>query len=288
MKSTALKRLLLFLFFAFALSWIPWIILNKTVGYDEWFTGGHYSALVLLTGGGPAFANLLTRLITKEGWKDSKLHLNLKGNLKYYVIALLTPLLYGAVRGLLLTAKIGDFGADSEYSAAMRFVIVLQAMYMSVMLSFNTFGEEFGWRAYMNPKMEQLCGKPLTILLGGICWALWHAPLTVCGHNYGTDYPGFPWLGIVLMCGFCTCTGIFLMWLTDRTDSVYPAAIAHAVINNGALYIMQLFLLGVPEDAEITFSVRVLAFLPDTVLSAVIFGILMLVMRQRKATKPAA
>ena len=30
----------------------------------------------------------------------------------------------------------------------------------------------------------------------GIVWGLWHAPIIAMGHNYGTDYLGAPWLGM--------------------------------------------------------------------------------------------
>ncbi|MBR6420405.1 MAG: CPBP family intramembrane metalloprotease [Oscillospiraceae bacterium] len=282
-KQTALRRLLIFLAITFALSWIPAAILNHTLGYEEWFLSGHYTAAVLLFGGGPAFANVLTRLITKEGLEDSKLHLNLKGNLRYYLIALVTPLLYGVLRGVLLTARHGDFSAAGDYSGKMLAIGILQAAPYSLVMAFNTFGEEFGWRAYMNPKMEPLLGKAGTVIIGGIVWGLWHAPLTVKGHNFGTDYPGFPWLGILLMCLFCIGTGTFFMWLTDRTDSVFPASVAHAAVNNGGMIFMQLVLRGVPESLEPTLADRCLALLPEALLSFIVFGAMMLHARKKKA-----
>ena len=34
------------------------------------------------------------------------------------------------------------------------------------------------------------------------------------------------------MCVFCVFTGIIFTWLTEKTNSVFPAAFAHAVNNN--------------------------------------------------------
>jgi ABC-type Mn2+/Zn2+ transport system permease subunit len=49
----------------------------------------------------------------------------------------------------------------------------------------------------------------------------------VLGHNYGTGYPGWPYLGILAMCCFCIVLGTLLSYLAWRTQSVWPAAIGH-------------------------------------------------------------
>lgn len=63
---------------------------------------------------------------------------------------------------------------------------------------------------------------------------LWHAPVIALGHNYGLGYPGFPCTGIAAMCVFCVAFGLLLMWLTMKTGSSLPAAVAHGAINGVA------------------------------------------------------
>ena len=93
-----------------------------------------------------------------------------------------------------------------------------------------------------------LLGTAGTVLAGGILWGVWHAPLTAAGHNFGLDYAGYPYTGILAMAVICTVNGAILMWLTKRTDSVYPAAIYHACNNNGSQLIGLILLLnGIPE-----------------------------------------
>ena len=41
----------------------------------------------------PAIASLITRAVTKEGFRDMKLHLNLSGNFKWYLLAFGLPLI---------------------------------------------------------------------------------------------------------------------------------------------------------------------------------------------------
>ena len=248
-KKAEWKRVLIFFILSYALTWIPAIIMNTVVGYENYFTSNRYllfNMYLMLT---PAIANVLTRLITREGWKESFLHLNLQKNVKPYLFAVFFPPVCSIIGGMLISIFFGklDFGESFErYSPVFMLGISLTAISAAVPQAFYCFGEEFGWRAYLYPKLEKLLGTPAAIILGGIIWGVWHAPLTVEGHNFGTDYPGYPWLGILTMCLFCITVGAVLMWLTKRTGSVYPAAIAHASINGANLN--ALFANGYPED----------------------------------------
>lgn len=284
-KKTELKRLLIFLFFAFAISWIPAIIFNKTLGYHEWFETNKYPVLFWIGGFAPALANVLTRTITKEGWHDSMLHLNLKGNIKYYVAAFLIVVVLGIAEGITTTIIYGN-GDFSDMGAGLNGMqiagTILTVLVTVPLLAFNTFGEEFGWRGYMNQKMEPLLGTTGTVIVGGIIWGLWHAVLTVEGHNFGKDYDGYPWLGILLMCIFCTYIGIVLMWLTKKTGSIYPAAIMHAANNNGGGIVGQLFVSGVPEDFSQDITNRVIVSIPSMLICCV-FLVLMIIDKKRKA-----
>ena len=114
-----------------------------------------------------------------------------------------------------------------------------------VVNSLFTFGEEFGWRGYLQPKLMPLGGRKAMLLMG-VIWGMWHWPLTIQGHNYGLEYSGYPWAGMLMMLVFTTALGTFLGWVTLRSGSVWPAVIGHAAINGmGAL--PALFTLGQPN-----------------------------------------
>ena len=83
----------------------------------------------------------------------------------------------------------------------------------------------------------------LSIIIGGIVWGLWHAQLVVvAGLNFGKDYAGFPYVGIVLMCVSCIFMGAFLQLLRTRTDSVIAPTLAHAVLDSSTSVILVMFL----------------------------------------------
>ena len=284
-KKLELKRLLLFLLFAFGIAWIPAIILNAAVGYENWFSGP-YMILGLPLLYAPALANIITRRLTKEGWENSLFHFNFKGHFKYYVLAVLIPFLQGLLSNITMTLVYGhwDFQEMLERQTVPEYIgSVLLMFAMGPLFAWNTFGEEFGWRAYMNQKMEPLLGTAGTVIVGGIIWGVWHAPLTVKGHNFGTEYWGYPWLGILLMAVFCTAQGAFLMWLTKKSGSIFPAAIMHACNNAGIPQMNTFFLSGFGdlENYEPTLMQQLVCMIPYIICAAV-FTVIMIRDSKRK------
>lgn len=200
----------------------------------------------------PALGVLLTRLLTKEGFKDSWLRPHFKGNMKFYVLAYFGPgilTILGAVVYFLIFPShfssdciymkmtLEATGAATELSSmpltTLLIIQAIQAMLLGPILNFITcFGEEWGWRGYLLPKMSKKLPAIPMLLINGIIWGLWHAPLTAIGHNYGVGYPGFPFTGIAAMCGFCIVMGIFLSYVTMKTKSCIPAILGHGAINS--------------------------------------------------------
>lgn len=283
-KKLAAKRLVIFLLLAFALSWIPAILFNQLFGYHKWFETNKLPVLFWFVGYGPALANVITRKLTHEGWHESMLHLRLKGNLKYYLLAVVVVSLMSIPQGVMVTMIYGngDWSDLGTYFTWQEFFSTLMlVLTTSPLIAFNTFGEEFGWRGYMNQKMEPLLGTTGTVIVGGIVWGLWHAPLTLEGHNFGTDYAGYPYLGILAMCVMCTFWGMVLMWLTKKTGSVYPAAIFHAMINNGGSITGHLFVSGIPEDFILTIPQQLILSIP-TFAICFVFLLFMLLDNQKE------
>ena len=68
------------------------------------------------------------------------------------------------------------------------------------------------------------------MLVSGVIWGVWHTPVILMGHNY----PDSPILGVPTMIMFCIVFGIILGWLRLKSDSVWPAVIAHGAINGSA------------------------------------------------------
>src|SRR5699024_4612442 len=65
------------------------------------------------------------------------------------------------------------------------------------------------------------------LLMSGLIWGLWHAPMTLLGHNF--NQPNL-W-GLAVMLIGCILWGIFFGWLRLRSGSVWPAVIGHSALN---------------------------------------------------------
>ncbi len=220
----------------------------------------------------PSVAQLLTRLFTKEGFKNTYLRPNLKGNIRYYLASIIVRLIAAFIIMFLIWAifvdgisfRITFLLGDWQVKISNFF---FQLGLSLLILFLPALGEEWGWRGYMMPKLMKLMPKSLAIIIGGIIWGLWHAPLTISGHNFGTEYKFYPWLGILFMCVFCILLNAFLTLLTERTKSVYPAALCHAV-NNGMGDMLLLHIFAVPT------ALYKMPYVPNVILFLVRFPIL--------------
>ncbi len=106
---------------------------------------------------------------------------------------------------------------------------VLLAPFVALLLG---FGEEFGWRGYLQGELIRL-GKVRGILLLGIIWGVWHAPVIAMGHNY----PGYPVAGIFLMIGYTIGLAFVLGYAVLKSGSVLLAAYLHALNNQVAAFL---------------------------------------------------
>lgn len=275
-----IKRLLIYLALSFALAWAVFFAFILT-GHQWDGSNPNLESFAGLGMLAPFMAHVLTRLITKEGFamtgKDSMmLGISFK-NKKwiYFLFAMIVPWIYfelGHALNFLIYPEIFDPEGYRQYeiSKNMLILVPITSILQGTIVSFAAFGEEGGWRGYMMPKLMNLMGTKKAVLIGGIIWGLWHAPLTCVGHNYGTDYPGFPYVGILLMCIFCTSLGIALTYVTVKSGSVWPAAIMHAV-NNANPSILGIFtnIEKVDEIATDSFLAYILLESPTLILGMI-------------------
>ena len=180
----------------------------------------------------PAIACIVTRAVTKEGFHDMKLHLRLRGNLRYYLLAFVLPLIFVPIMEILPLVLSGHTEWLSGFTPMDTITSVMQLGSAAIVGSIGLLGEELGWRGYMNEKMEPLLGTPLTCLAGGAVWGLWHFPNDI--QNWLNGYVSFPsalqnalerMLILIML-------GIVLMWITKKADSVWPAVILHFTYNS--------------------------------------------------------
>lgn len=246
------KRIITYLAITFGITYLYEIAVIRPLVYSEdTMLQTFGSSLIVLAMFMPAMGVLLTRLITKEGFKNCWLiPKNFKKTWKYYLIGYFAPsvlTLVGTVVYFLIFPDKFDINMGyltSVYAAQglnlsveqLRVTIIAQII-MGVFLGglincITCFGEEWGWRGYLLPKMKEKMPMLPMLLVTGVIWGLWHAPLTCMGHNYGIGYWGYPVIGILAMCGFCIVMGIIFSYITLRSGSCIPAILAHGALNS--------------------------------------------------------
>ena len=295
-KRTEIKRLLLYLIFAFVPPYVLAFIYTADYGWkndNPWF--GVITSVSMFF---PAAANIITRLITKEGFSKSLLRIRLKGNMRYFVIALLLPVVCSVITAVIMAAVLLPSGSLGNMVTKMDYgklaATVLYVITMSIVFMLFGFGEEFGWRGYLTPKLEKLMPAPAAIIVSGIIWGLWHAPIIACGHDFGKGYWGDPWLGIILMCVACIGFSFYLTALTKATGSSLTAGVAHMAINNITTGLAGLMISGLAEDkliklsTELAFGYNVTAMSVLTVITLIVGAMILIRIKRSHATLDAS
>lgn len=249
MANNSTKRIVIFLVVTFALSWAYEFGVIYPANSDD-LSSLPPAAVQLLVGAvmiAPAIGVAITRLVTKEGFRGTS-HIapvDFRRTWKYWAMGYFGPFLLIVAGAALYYLVVPDsFDAEMGYVETMLppleasdfktwgLPIALAAAAVAPIANiFTCFGEEWGWRGYLLPKLLERHRVIPTLLASGIIWGLWHAPLTLIGHNYGLGYPGYPVTGIFAMCCFCTVIGVFMSFVTMKSGSCIPAALAHGSLN---------------------------------------------------------
>ena len=245
-----MKRTLIFVALTFGITWgiqIPAGIMLGT------FTAGETSAPIMLgIIAVTMFVPLLAALIAnKIVGPSERINLAIRplisSNIKTYLIAWFGPIvltLLGYVVYFLANPQLFDPNValrtieeqGVEIDPGMVPLMISSTLVSAIVVApfinaIVAFGEEAGWRGMLFPSLAERFSTRTAIVVSGVIWGLWHAPVIAMGHNFGMDYLGFPVFGILVMTLTCTFFGAFLAWLRMRSGSVWPCALAHGAFN---------------------------------------------------------
>jgi len=226
------RAVLFFLSLTFGFTWSLNLFLLMSGGLN---VGGLQIQMLI-----PAICAMVTiTFVTKERVRDFGIRL---GRIKYYAWAFLIPI---AVNGsaYLITHILGLARLDPSMPGLAPLlanapipieqlipIVLVQALFLGPLTGLPfTFGEEFGWRAFLLSKLLPL-GRGRAIILHGVIWGVWHAPVIAMGYNY----PGYPLIGPVLMVVSTIFLGTFLGWIYFASNSIVAPSLAHGAINQSA------------------------------------------------------
>ncbi|MGA9382141.1 MAG: CPBP family intramembrane glutamic endopeptidase [Phormidium sp.] len=243
------KGVLTYLAIAFVPAWLYWTMIS-IAGFSG--TNPAFQAVALPGAFAPALACFIVRKwVTKEGFADAGLSLNFKQNWRYYLFAWLLPLGVTAVIIALATLfnfSQPDFSLQRFFSTLnlpdgipetpnnIWFIILPTLLIQAIIIATHiVWGEEFGWRSYLQIRL--FAERPLMAAIStGLIWGIWHYPLIFLGYEQYKNQL----LGLLIFTGFTVLLSIILGWLRLKTGSVWAASLGHGATNaiGGSLTLM--------------------------------------------------
>ena len=179
------------------------------------------------------------------------------GNWRIWLLYGLGVILFCAVETLLnYVFKLGkpaDLAAlypPGSVASVPPMVLLASAFFNAVIIGpflglIIAFGEEYGWRGYLQSELVHL-GRIRGVGLLGVIWGIWHWPVIWMGYNY----PGQPLLGSVLMVAFTVLLAYFLAYAVFKSRGVWTAAYLHGLFNQT----LAIFMIGVVAPTSIVWS----------------------------------
>lgn len=150
--------------------------------------------------------------------------------------------------------------------AAWSYIIFMPVNFFLVFAPF--FGEEYGWRYYLQPILQKRFGMRAGLLVLGAAWGVWHIFLDF--FYYTTPDMGLAMTMIQIIT--CVTLGIFFAWAYLKTDNIWVPVILHFLNNNLAPVMANHYAMDVLENQQVTW-----AMVPQTLLlNGVVFGFFLL------------
>lgn len=176
----------------------------------------------------PLSPSLIAILVAVLGFGRGGLGQMFKGrvvgalNLRWSLVALLLfPAL--AAGGLLLHALFGGPFPGLRTTALMPQVVVILLI---------SLGEEFGWRGFALPRLQQRFSALNASLVLGVVWGFWHFPGFLIGTGVPLDMP------FALFLLWTVLATILMTWVYNNTGgSILSAILMHSAANASFNYL---------------------------------------------------
>lgn len=221
-NSNTKKYILLFLLLCIPISNLLWYIGYSFHVKNEESTEA--MSIIVLTSFLPALTALVLCKINKEGWEGLKVLPNLRRSWRVYILAVvLTWIMIYLNDPLLLLIFHGDVTYLADGTSLAGWGRVFGLTLLAFVSSIEMLGEELGWLGFLFPKLEKLYGTRMAIVLLSIARTVWHFGILA--------FMPHPVAGGVDLFFSNLLTQSFLIYLTKKSDSLFPAAVVHAMAN---------------------------------------------------------
>lgn len=172
----------------------------------------------------------LLGVVLFNGSEVEEINLSLNKNLKKVLIVVAIFL------AILIIKIVASVILDDSSTVHMESIIpsIITGLIMNFLFGFNLFfGEEFGWRYFLQPRLQMIYGKKCGVLILGFIWGIWHLPL--CFTLYS---PKTPILCVLVHVTYCMLLGVFLGYAYMKTENIWAPILIH-LVNNSIIGILE-------------------------------------------------
>ena len=168
--------------------------------------------------------------------------------------------------------ELASFGAIMKNLQSWMYMGFMPVNFLLAYIAF--FGEEYGWRYYLQPILQKKFGLRKGVVILGIVWGLWHLPLDF--FYYVSPRDGLPMT--VSQVITCVSLGIFMGFAYMKTENIWVPVIMHFLNNNLILVISGDMSVEVLSNQTVSWSDIPLALL----VNGVLFGVFIFAKEYRK------
>lgn len=242
-----MKKILLFCIFTYLLAYLLQLFLlnPQNIKSEE------AKSILLLVMWVPAIVTIFIKKFSKEGFKDVGFRI---GNLKYYLFAFLLilfmvplevflSLLLGVAQynDKFLTISQGTVQLGEDWKFALLFGFknlslpffilnnLASMLVASIIGIIFAFGEELGWRGFLQNKLFTKMRMTPGVIILGLIWGFWHLPVNLMGYQPSAN----PQLSaFVLFPLFTICLSFIFAWFYIKSKSIFLVSFLHAANNS--------------------------------------------------------
>lgn len=149
------------------------------------------------------------------------------GIVAYYGLQTLLNYVFKMGQVVDIATAFPQMAATNLPTAALLPIMALNTIVIGPLLGLIiAFGEEYGWRGYLQSELIKI-GRVKGVLLLGVIWGVWHWPIIWMGYNF----PGEPILGSLAMVALGIIFAFFFAYSVFKSKGVWTAAYLHALNN---------------------------------------------------------
>ena len=111
-----------------------------------------------------------------------------------------------------------------DYKFWLKEVIVIPLVFFHVLVY---FGEEYGWRFFLQPRLQTKFGKIKGVILLGVIWGIWHLPLVLFYYSTPENF----FYAVTKQITGCIFLSIVFAYFYEKSGSLWCVVLLHFMNN---------------------------------------------------------